>query len=362
MRILVPLTFTTDGGGLHENVGASVRHLISRAFEVVVVCPPGPFADEVRTWGGQVVETDYARIPRLIERIAKFAPFDLIHAHPGPSRKVALHLNAKFGTPVVLTIHGRWLNSVGSYHQRLSRIYAVSEAVRDAILKVAPGAASNVELMRNATKVDSANLNRPFRSDRFSVLVASRFDPYKRTVTDYLLDLWNKQAEKCDASIEWQVAGTGSDLDELKECARQLAQRLGKSVVTFHGWLNQAQLSALYPSATAALCPGRSAIEAMGAGLPTIALGSQGCFGLVDVDRFEQAKHCNFGGFGLDVQVAPNEVLDDLASLRTDPGRRDALSAKSRAFIKSHFDQRFWNEALWRSYRDVLLLNAQSSI
>lgn len=62
MHLLIPVFFNAPQGGLHENVRATALFMLSRKYQVTLVCRPGPFAEQMREQGAEVIETDYAEL------------------------------------------------------------------------------------------------------------------------------------------------------------------------------------------------------------------------------------------------------------------------------------------------------------
>ncbi len=80
-------------------------------------------------------------------------------------------------------------------------------------------------------------------------------------------------------------------------------------------------------------------MAALASGLPTVALGSEGCFGVVTEENGDDAAFCNFGGFGLSGDVPAAEVYRQLGQLATDADRYRRLSRFGHDLIVSGFRQ-----------------------
>lgn len=362
MRIAIAVWFKAPLGGLQENVRATAISLLAAGDEPVVFCPPGPFADSLRTQGIAARSLCFAD-PDLLAGLRDEPPFDIVHAHPGTIRKFGLPLAEQAESAFFATFHGRWLDAIHACADRCDGIIAVSPAVRDAILSVAPKANGKVTVIPNATvssiRQHLARLSRnAFRlasgSPLLRIVVASRFDSDKRRLTDFLLSAWKEQAHRDAYDLTWQVAGGGSDMDELIEAADKLDAALGRRVVSFLGWLNQHDLAKAYAESDVAVAPGRSAIDAMAHGLPVIAVGSAGCAGLATPDRFEEIAYANFGGFGLINERAPSTVVSELIRLQEKRSRLLKLSYESSRFSRLRFCQVKQNERLMELYREAI--------
>ncbi|MGX9353361.1 glycosyltransferase family 4 protein (plasmid) [Shimia sp. W99] len=341
---------------MHENVRETVRRLCIHGARVTVVCSGGPFAASLRETSAQVLETDYELINGLVKEALKWGPFDLVHVHPGPSREFGLRLARVAGIPVCLTLHGEWLDNIHMFWDRFARIFTVSQAVRDKTLKAAPAAAGFVEMMPNGVDLEKftvyQRLAPPESGRRPRVIVASRFDADKQRLTDFLVELW--QVQKPEAVFHWEVAGTGTQIGQLQQAADRLNRTYGTDLVRFHGWLEASALYELYTVCDFSISPGRSAMESMAMGLPTVALGSQGCFGLITPDRTDQAAWSNFGGAGLLEQTAPTSVLEEMLRLWQSSAKFLATARFVADYIHKNFDAAHWHDQLESTYLSVL--------
>lgn len=283
---------------------------------------------------------DGISVADLTTGIGDTTSFDLVHAHPGESRIFGQRLAKRLGTPLFITFHGRWIDGIQSYHHECARILAVSTAVRDSVISVAPAAANKVAIMPNAIDLaqiaDTAHLSATAEGASLRVLVASRFDVDKKRLVETLIALWREQGERAVENIFWDVAGDGTMLAEMREEACRIFRE--PSPIRFYGWLDKPALTPLFGASHVAVAPGRSAIESMARGKPVIPLGSAGCFGLATEARLDAAAHCNFGGFGLTDEPTAAQVMDDLLALAADPARRDELGQQSRRYVETHLD------------------------
>lgn len=113
MHLLIPVFFNSPQGGLHENAGATVRFMLSRKHRVTVVAKLGPFVDQLRELGADIVETDYSTFSfsetfAVIQELHEERPIDLVHAHPFMSRQLGMMVAQVLGLPCVITMHGKY--------------------------------------------------------------------------------------------------------------------------------------------------------------------------------------------------------------------------------------------------------------
>ena len=80
-------------------------------------------------------------------------------------------------------------------------------------------------------------------------------------------------------------------------------------------------------------------MDALAVGLPSIAVGSAGCLGLITPDTADSAVRCNFGGFGLENDMTAEDVYAQLCELADSPETYEALSAFGIKLISDGFRQ-----------------------
>jgi glycosyltransferase involved in cell wall biosynthesis len=360
MRILIIAWFSAPFGGLHSNIRQTTVMLMEQGHTVTIICPPGPFAKQMQAAGAQVITTDFKNHGVLLERVSSLA-FDIVHAHPGLARMFAQKFVAKADVPLFITFHGAWLDDIAKYWQETSGILGVSPAIIDEILIRCPNAVGRVHLIPNATYIEPETPNalpkhptKIVRKSRFNIVVATRLDRDKIQLVEFLIEILGVQKATDGTLIHWHYAGDGTELWRLKEVAAQAFGTSLQEVTTFYGWLPEKQLSEIYRQADFVVAPGRSAIDALGLGVPTVAVGSAGCFGLVTPGNYLSAAHCNFGGFGLTESKTAQTVFETLTTLAHAPEKLLPLGQKLRQLVRANHDQSIWDERLLSLYQNSL--------
>lgn len=354
MHILILVWYRALQGGLHDNVAGTVGYLLEQQYQVTVVCPPGPFVQRMEACGARVYPTVFSDWEAFETSGMLEGDYDLVHAHPGLARVWGLRVSARLGLPFFMTFHGSWTDQIEDYWQKCSRIFAVSPAVRENILSRAPAAGDRVLDMPNtAGHAGVSSHTVPWRAPDqrpLRVLIASRFDKDKKGVLEMLQALWSLQGAASEAGILWEVAGDGTEMPLLREAAERLRAAIGHQLVNFHGWLDREALDTLEAKCNLALCPGRSALNSLERGIPTIALASAGCFGLVSRENFWQAIHSNFGGYGLREPISPQALFDTLRRLADPRAPELSETVNCANLARSYFSRGLWGARLLASY------------
>jgi len=312
-----------------------------------VLCPSGRFIEErLRPQGIETLAVDFQSASSIEQATRWLGRVDLIHAHPGPSRALALEAAAISGAPVVFTIHGAWFDGVQHYAQRLAAIVCVSEAVLDA---VSPLCANHPAISCIPNGIDINRFDSPGNAvpEPGHIVVASRLDADKRVLIDTVIKLWEVQTKHAKPkALFFTIAGQGKQQSELEAAA----QRFGIAV-DFVGWQRPDELARLYAKASVVIASGRGAMEALAMGKPTLALASSGATEVFDPSHFMDAARCNYGGYGAKPPSSIVEVFDRLmlASSRTST----TFAAQASVFVRTHHDNLIVNQHILDIYDRV---------
>jgi glycosyltransferase involved in cell wall biosynthesis len=310
-RILIACYFQNlSGGGLHEYVRDSMRAIKGAGGTAILVCPKSRFSSEMMSEGFRVIENDFDE-PNLVDSILKYGPYDLVHAHPGKSKTLGLKLKAILSTPLVYTIHGKWTANIEKNIDQVDRLICVSGHIVDIFNQHKLIHQSQVSLICNGydTKLFKPLMSFSNSSDQFLGIYSGRIDQDKESAIQLLKEIWRAQAEGKLPNFKWIIAGDGLLLGDLKNDA--ITYFSEPSSVNFTGWLSRDELAKQLNNSAFAIAAGRSALEALGSGLPVIASGREGYFFIKDWSSLLRAEWSNFGGFGSEVISERKELIFD---------------------------------------------------
>lgn len=347
-RLSICLFFRAPLGGLQANVLATAVAALNAGWEVTVHCPSGRFIDEyLIPQGIEALPIDFQSATSIKYARTVLGSADVIHAHPGPSRTLALEAAAISGTPVVFTIHGAWFDSVHLYAHRLAAIVCVSPAVQEAVSRLCPDRES-IDCIPNGVDVGRFETVRGLTPELGSIVVASRLDADKRMLIDTLSGLWEIQSSRDDRqALRYTIAGQGTLQGELELAAQRLS-----IPVHFAGWQPPTLLSSLYGKAAAIIASGRGAIEALAVGRPTLALASAGAVEAFEPSQLSGAAHSNFGGYGAKPPQSLDALFDRLNTAATTID--DAFAEEARYFVRTYHDNLVVNQRLLDIYKRVV--------
>ncbi|WP_159437434.1 polysaccharide deacetylase family protein [Hymenobacter daecheongensis] len=265
---------------------------------------------------------------RLLRQLVRQEQIDVVHAHSRAASWVAYFALKGTGVPLVSTVHGRQhLHASTSlfdvYGDKVIAICAnlkthLVEEVKMAAPKIVllpNGIDFGAELATNQAKTPNAEPAPP----RISFI--GRFNGGKgERAAQLLQQVFPALLSEFPAL---RLALIGGELEHLPEAGKAALQALQAQfgsrieVVGFTedipGWLHKSSL---------VIGAGRVAIEALGAGVPVLALGEAAYAGLVTPETYEAAAASNFGDISARLQPT-SEV--DYAALLTEA--RAALAA-----------------------------------
>lgn len=336
MNILLPVFFHSAMGGLHRHILSSVKVLIREGHEVTVICKPGPFAEEVEALGGQVIRTDYTNedVTRVIHAV-RTQSFDVVYAHPFDSRQIGLAVAETNGIPFVLVIHGMYHDEIEQYHASVSRVIAVSERIATHLVEHCPAIESKLTVIPNG--VDDAFVpdTTSVSSERVTGLFTSRLDADKLFILDVFLDALEDERIK-SLPIDWLIVGDGTQREKYASRYEEALEGTNQTM-DWLGWVEQDDLPEVMRRADFVIAPGRSALEGMAVGKPTIAVGSKSYQGLVTPSTWQDIASTNFGGIGTKYDgYTSGRIGDAILELMDETTRRE-LTRFSAALVDEHF-------------------------
>jgi len=347
-------------------LGPQLRAFADEGMEVIGVSAPGPFVDQVESWGIRHVPLlhssrsvapgdDLLAIPELIRVFKELRP-DIVHTHnPKPGLFGRLAARAVGVPGIVNTVHGLYATPEDSLPRRL---------VVHGLERIA-AACSQFELVQNPD--DLATLRRLGVPAEHLILLGNgvdleRFQPRRasgdiaRARTELGVEpsavvvgtvgrlVWGKgfrelfavaaQMRTSQPEVVFVVVGSidRDKGDALTEADVAEAKSLGNVVFAGH----RDNVEDLYPGFDLFLLPSyregfpRSAMEAAASGLPVIATDIRGCRQVVDhgVNGFLVPLH--------DIDA----LIDAVTKLATDPAGRGTMGARSRIKADAEFDDR----------------------
>lgn len=354
-RILIVLWFRNLlGGGLHENVRDTVNSILESSGEPVVICPKSDFGEELLASGIRVIQVDYEIIGFEKAIHDCLTGYDLVHCHPGPSRKVGIRLAEMANCPLVMTVHGRWDDGISGYIEKVDLVVVVSQFIRDNLLSKIPNAKSKIIFIPNGVDVLEFG-NDELKGENFCASFVGRVDVDKKDGIDLLKKIWEKQAAKEIPLFKWRVAGDGPLLIDLKEFSKRTFDN--DEHIEYMGWLNRKSLARLLHKTHFVIAAGRSGIESLASGCSTVFSGREGFMLVKNWKNFTDAAYSNFGGYGShNLASSFEEVIDFLNECYTPSNKKYALSSRLISqHIEKYYNKSYVGEKIIHQYAGLIM-------
>ncbi|AKG73422.1 glycosyltransferase family 4 protein [Salinicoccus halodurans] len=360
MKILYLLHFNAPMGGLHENVYDSAVFMKNRNHDVYVLLKEGDFQKRLEERGIKTIITDYKYISLTLKAVESTRiNFDIIHTHPGPSRKAALHLSKRYNIPLIITYHGMWTDSLKLYIERVDAIVSVSEGVQDFVRSQVSTDSKKFHVIPNGfdPSIYSDLLTFDETQNNLKIGLFTRLDKDKEFILNIFKIALTHLQTKVDYKITVNIVGSGSLKEEFLEECRDILYSTPHEI-QFYGWLTDNELKNAYLDCDIVIAPGRSVIESMASGKPTIAVGSKKYIGLIAYDNWIEGVYNNFGGYGnkFDDYVEGN-IEADLDFLLDDKNNINLLGKFSHTIAHNYFNSEKIQEKLLSLYQILILGN-----
>jgi glycosyltransferase involved in cell wall biosynthesis len=335
MRILMPVTYVAESGGLHDHVEEIALSAPSFGAEVTVIGREGLFLDRLKSLGVSVISMDFADKESGIHKLRALGPWDLIHAHPFGAREFGLAAGEALGIPQIVTIHGWYEDAVRGWHAKASAIVCVTEAIATRIRSIPGIDPSKVVTIENRFKVKHGAVH-PFRPAEapFNISIASRIDADFTPVLTLLSEFASACIAHRDARWKFSIAGTGDSVGSLVRKMGGEWSNIHAPQITLLGWLDAKELSALYDTSFLTIAPGRAALDAMRRGVPSILTRQIGTFSL---PPFGDALSL-LAGTPETASLSGREIYLKCRRLAEEPDEWEKLSHQTRRVVELYFN------------------------
>jgi len=341
MRVLMPVSYQAPSGGLLDHVRSLALRAPSFGNEVTVAGRDSEFLQGLAREGIETIVCNFEDPERALATVSENGfDWDLVHAHPFGSRKFGVLAAQKYGKPLVVTIHGWYDDQIDRWYETATTVIAVSPAISSRLRATAPGAGEKIITIPNGIKAAANAIDeRAALTPPYTLTVASRIDADFDALGETLLDFVAEAQEHNDQRWRISIAGAGTHRESFIRRAAIVSTRRRGPEIEFLGWLDTPQLRRLYAGSFAAIAPGRSAVDAMASGVPTVMtrqIGSYSTLGATPVlEHFYGAPNKRLTGLDLYAQ---------LSELATDGERWRSLSRGLRKATQLFYDDDIWQQ------------------
>lgn len=360
MKILL-LSAAMDCGGAETHVFTLAKQLYRRGHQITVASSGGALAERLESMGIPHIRIPFQRlrsIPhagRLLRRLLKQQPFDIIHAHARIPALIADSLAKKAGIPLIVTVHARF--RVTPVLRRLSRwgnsSIAVSEDLRQYLRENYDIPLRNITVIPNGIECPPAPIVSACE-DKLRLFFCSRLEADCSDAAQLLCRVAPRLKQEFPSLELWFVGG-GQALPDLWREAEAVNRMSSDPFLFFTGRVESP--SRLLVHAQAFVGVSRAALEAMAMGVPVILGGNEGFLGLLTPERLALAEQTNFCCRG----CPPLREADFLSACRDLLARsateRAALGAQLSEYVRCRHSAETVAEAVEQVYRKNLKTN-----
>jgi ADP-heptose:LPS heptosyltransferase len=309
-----------DAPGLRADAAQLALGLAARGGEVIALGPLGPWRHVLRL--AKITAVEFA-LPgeerKLTHAVQEYEP-QVIHAFGADAAHLVLPLTMLVGAGGVATLGHADLTRINPAHFRTaSTIFVPCTHLQEQVSRRLPSLpvvptgyllppASDVPTGRNRFLAEELGID----DDAPVVLMADHFRGGETQVALALIEAAPLIAERVP-EVQIVIAGRGLRLSELESRALETNDRLGRRAVLLPG--HRDDLAQVLPFATVAVGTGRFAMEAIGAGVATIAAGAAGMVGTYTPDTDQVTRFSCAGTHGHLDAVQPRLLAAEVVGL-----------------------------------------------
>lgn len=350
-------------GGVENYLCRLTSGLTAQAHgTVMLVQKPGAWADRAAAAGAVIVQARFASDGvESATRELKARGVDLVHAHNYRAARFARRVAASMGVPYLMTVHGPrpwWKRAL--FRDWSETVLTVSEADRNDItgpLGVAPERVEVGVLAVDTEQFTPHTDGSPFRRALGAppncplIVHVSRFSRRKaRPALNLIAAMPTVRAEVPAATLI--LVGGGPQRKRVAKAAAALNHRLGDQAALSVGFRDD--VAQVLAAGDVAVATATVALEAIACGVPTIAFGRTGYFGLVTAENFQLARAVCFADHGrLPAADAAGLAAELIPILRERDASRRAARPAAELVVRDHSVRRMSDDMI-EVYRRVL--------
>ncbi len=358
-------------GGVESYAIRLARGLAQRGHRVIVASHGGQLVSELEASGIEHIPISFAGARMLpgawkLSRIIEREHVDIVNAHNWRAGAVTHLACRRAGVPFILTIHGT-RDPVNRYtvFYWSERVAVVSEASRrnlvdgfglpaDRVIKTIIGVDCDRFRPVEPDAALAAELGVTPGAPR--VVHVSRFSHSKVPVALAAIAAMEQVARDVPG-VELLLVGQGPEESEVELAARCMNESLRRRAVFALG--GRGDVSRILPLGDVVIGTASVALEAMACGLPLVAAGKGGYFGVVRPQNLDEAERSCFADHVDITEVTPEALARDLTNLLCDPLEAKRLGAFGREAAEARWSVASLTADVEALYREALSERSQ---
>jgi lipopolysaccharide heptosyltransferase II len=353
-------------GGVESYTIRLARGLQARGHRVIVASHGGQLVPELEASGIEHVRVNFAggrMMPgvRALRKLLAREHVDIVNAHNWRAGAVSYLACRRAGVPHVLTIHGT-RSPVNRYtvFYWSKRVVVVSEASRRNLVDGFRLPAGRV--IKSMIGVDTGRFHPAPPDPELEgqlglchgaprVVHVSRFSHSKAPVALAAIDAMQALDGEIPG-VELVVVGQGPEETAVARAADRANESLGRRAVFALG--GRGDIPRILNLGSVVIGTASVTLEAMACGLPVVAAGKGGYFGIVRPDNLEQAEISCFADHVDIRRVTPDVLRQDLIALLADPAETRRLGEFGRETAECRYSMQRLAADVESLYREEL--------
>jgi|FaiFalDrversion3_1042247.scaffolds.fasta_scaffold00372_4 glycosyltransferase involved in cell wall biosynthesis len=334
-------------GGVESYLIRLTAGLSARGHRVIILTEGGCKEKEAEAAGAKLIKIKFDPFylnEAIHELTFDHQSFNIVHAHNYKSARFARKLAHRLGIPYLMSVHGPrpfwqrfffrdWSKpTIVMSEGDLKNITGIFGIKREHILLSFYG----VDTDRFRPGLDTSQLYAEFGLTKKNQIIVhiSRFSHRKALVALTLLDAFVSLASERD-NLVLLLVGDGPQKHRIEQKAETINRRLKRCAVILTGIRMDMEL--IMNLADVVVATANTALEAMSCGVPTIAFGRTGYFGIVTPDNFEAARSVCFGDHGrCQTKAILQALVNDIRFLLTNEDAR-SIALDNRHIIEAKY-------------------------
>ncbi len=306
-----------DIGGAETHILELAKELKRRNHEVFVASNGGKYVEELNQSGIEHIwaplnnknPKNVLKSYQILKDLIQNKKIELVHSHTRITSFICGKLQKRLHFPFVTTDHGVFkitplLKMITDWGDAT---IAVSEDIKDYLMQnyridenQIVVTVNGIDIKKFSKETDTTAICEEFHLEKEApkIVHISRLDSETTLVAHQLIDIMPEIAKQYP-NIKLIMVGGGTCFEEVKKCADEMNQKLGKnSIIMTNSRTDVNQFAAL---GDVFVGLSRAALEAMASERPVILAGNQGYLGIFDEAKQTKAIETNFCCRGLEM-------------------------------------------------------------
>lgn len=372
MKILLLIGRTVIGGHVISTLTLA-KALQAKGYEVYFGAGKGELIDEIKKQGIKYIEIPFflssfkkkytyfsllswITIKKVID-IVKTEHIDIVHALDAPASIIADFVTVAIGVPALSTVCG----GPGPVYPlpKFQKLIVFSEENKKKMVEDFKWREEDIVVIRNridfqgSMRIDELENSKYewIKSSHKKIIMASRFDAEKLSGIFYCIDAI-KYILQTKSDVTLILIGDGNVFDKIRVQVDEINNKIGRQGIILPGAIVNANVLLQYADIVIGI--GRSALEGMFWGKPTIIVGENGFAGVVEENTVKELGYYNFSGRNIKGFVSYKKLEDIICKILENHSYALKIGMFGRQYLEQEFDIVQGVERIGKIYANIL--------